>query len=82
MKRAMFNRLIQIVLVLVGISFCTFALIMLSPGDVVKQMITGNEDIIVSQMEIEALRKEMGLDKPFYLQYIDWLCKALQGNLG
>ena len=72
----------QIILVLIGISFLTFALIMLSPGDIVKQMITGNEDIIVSQIEIEALRKEMGLDKPFYLQYFDWLSKAVQGNLG
>lgn len=75
-------RLGQIVLVLLGISFITFALVMLAPGDVVRQMIAGNEDIIVSQAEIEALRKELGLDKPFFFQYLDWLGRALQGNLG
>ena len=37
---------------------------MLSPGDPVRQMIAGNEDIIVSQQEIDALRAELGLDKP------------------
>lgn len=75
-------RLGQIVLVLLGISFITFALVMLAPGDVVRQMIAGNEDIIVSQAEIDALRKELGLDKPFFFQYFDWLGRALQGNLG
>ena len=75
-------RLGQIVVVLLGISFITFALVMLAPGDVVRQMIAGNEDIIVSQAEIDALRAELGLDKPFFFQYIDWLGRALQGNLG
>ena len=75
-------RLGQIVLVLLGISFITFALVMLAPGDVVRQMIAGNEDIIVSQAEIDALRAELGLDKPFFFQYLDWLGRALQGNLG
>lgn len=81
-KKQLLYRLGQIVLVLLGISFITFALVMLSPGDPVRQMIAGNEDIIVSQQEIDALRAELGLDKPFVFQYIDWLGRALRGNLG
>ena len=81
-KKQILARLGQIVLVLLGISFITFALVMLAPGDVVRQMIAGNEDIIVSQAEIDALRAELGLDKPFFFQYLDWLGRALQGNLG
>jgi peptide/nickel transport system permease protein len=81
-KKQLMARLGQIVLVLLGISFITFALIMLAPGDVVRQMIAGNEDIIVSQAEIDALRAELGLDKPFFFQYLDWLGRALHGNLG
>ena len=76
------RRLIQIALVLLGISFITFALVMLSPGDPVRQMIAGNEDIIVSQQELDALRAELGLDKPFIFQYFGWLGRALRGNLG
>ena len=81
-KKQIMARIGQIVLVLLGISFITFALVMLAPGDVVRQMIAGNEDIIVSQAEIDALRAELGLDKPFFFQYLDWLGRALQGNLG
>lgn len=75
-------RLGQIALVLVGISFLTFALVMLSPGDPVRQMLVGNEEIMVTQAEIEALRHELGLDKPFLFQYLDWLGRAVQGNFG
>ena len=81
-KKQILARIGQIVLVLLGISFITFALVMLAPGDVVRQMIAGNEDIIGSQAEIDALRAELGLDKPFFFQYLDWLGRALQGNLG
>ena len=63
-------RLGQMVLVLLGISFITFCLVMLAPGDPVRQMIAGNEDIVVSQVEIDALRHELGLDQPFLMQYL------------
>lgn len=72
----------QILITLLGISFISFALIYLAPGDTAKLMIAGNEDIIVSQAEIEAVRHEFGLDQPFLVQYWNWLCKALHGDLG
>lgn len=75
-------RLGQMILVLLGISFITFCLVMLAPGDVVRQMIAGNEDIVVSQAEMDALRHELGLDQPFFMQYLSWLGRVLQGNFG
>ncbi|MGM9571285.1 MAG: nickel ABC transporter permease [bacterium] len=81
-RKQILFRLGQIIVVLLGISFITFALVMLSPGDPVRQMIAGNEDVVVSQIEIDALRHELGLDKPFFFQYLDWLNRALHGNLG
>lgn len=81
-NKQLLGRIGQIVLVLLGISFITFALVMLSPGDAVRQMIAGNEDIVVSQQEVEALRHELGLDKPFVFQYLDWLGRAVQGDFG
>ena len=75
-------RLVEIVIVLLGISFITFCLVMLSPGDPVRQMIAGNEDIVVSQLEIDALRHELELDQPFIYQYLDWLGRVLHGNFG
>ena len=81
-KKQILMRLGQMVLVLLGISFITFCLVMLAPGDPVRQMIAGNEDVVVSQLEIDALRHELGLDKPFIFQYLDWLGRVLQGNFG
>ncbi|CAK7003515.1 nickel ABC transporter permease [uncultured Phascolarctobacterium sp.] len=81
-NKQIWGRIGQIMLVLLGISFVTFALVMLSPGDPVRQMIAGNEDIVVSQIEIDALRQELGLDKPFIFQYLDWLGRAVQGDFG
>lgn len=81
-SKQIWGRIGQILLVLLGISFITFALVMLSPGDPVRQMIAGNEDVVVSQIELEALRHELGLDKPFIFQYLDWLGRAVQGNFG
>lgn len=80
-NKQIWGRIGQIVLVLLGISFVTFALVMLSPGDPVRQMIAGNEDIVVSQVEIDALRHELGLDKPFVFQYLDWLGRSVQETL-
>lgn len=75
-------RLGQIVLVLIGISFITFALVMLAPGDVVRQMIAGGSDLQITQAEIDAVRHQLGLDKPFFFQYLDWLGRAVTGDLG
>lgn len=80
--RAMGQQLGKIAIVLLGISFFTFMLIMLSPGDPAKLMLVGNEDLIVSQAEIEAVREKFGLDKPVIVQYWNWLCKAITGDLG
>lgn len=82
MKKKLFYKLGQIVLVLLGISFLTFALTMLSPGDPVKQMITGGEDLFITEAEVEALRHELGLDRPFIFQYLAWLGKAIVGDFG
>lgn len=81
-KKQLAIRLGEMVIVLLGISFITFCLVMLAPGDPVRQMIAGNEDIVVSQVEIDALRHELGLDKPFFFQYLDWLNRVLHGNFG
>lgn len=72
----------QIIIVLVGISLFTYALITLAPGDTAKLLLVGNEDRIVSAAEIEAVRHEMWLDRPFFVQYGHWLWNVLHGDLG
>ncbi|HIU64501.1 MAG TPA: ABC transporter permease [Candidatus Avacidaminococcus intestinavium] len=55
---------------------------MLSTEDIAKQLITGSEDIIVTPEEIEAVRKELGLDQPFLVQFGNWVFNAVQGDFG
>lgn len=73
---------LQIVITLIGISFIMFALVMLSTEDLAKQLITGAEDIVVTQEQIDKVTKELGLDQPFLVQYWNWLCNAVSGDFG
>jgi peptide/nickel transport system permease protein len=66
--------------VLLGASFLVFSLFWIVPGDVVDIMI-GDEAFGDPKAE-ETLRKTWNLDKPFYIQYVMWLWRAVHGNLG
>ena len=72
------RRLIQTVIVLLVVSFIAFLLLHLIPGDPVVTML-GQE---ASQAQIEALRKELGLNQPLVVQYTRWLMNVLRGDFG
>ena len=80
MKR-LINRLIQLVITLIGVSFLTFCLTYLSPGDPAAMVLEAS-DTIVSQEIIEQTREEMGLNDPFLVQYGNWLLGVAQGDMG
>lgn len=71
----------QFVITLVGISFLTFCLTYLAPGDPA-MMLLESGDRIVSQQELDEVRAELGLDKPFWVRYADWAINVAQGDLG
>lgn len=71
----------QFVITLVSISFLTFCLTYLAPGDPA-MMLLESGDRIVSQQELDEVRAELGLDKPFLVRYADWAINAAQGDLG
>lgn len=73
---------IQAVITIVGISFIMFSITMVGTEDLAKQLISGSEDIIVSQAEIDAVTKQLGLDQPFLVQFGNWVWNAVQGDLG
>ncbi|QWW07578.1 ABC transporter permease subunit [Pseudomonas aeruginosa] len=62
-----------------GVTLLTFALIRLIPGDPVEVMM--GERRVDPQMHAEALHR-LGLDKPLYQQYLDYVGNLAQGNLG
>ena len=71
-KKQLINRIIQIIIVLFGISLITFTLIYLAPGDPVRTMYAAS-GMIPSEDVIQQIRESMGLNDPFFVQYWNWL---------
>ncbi len=80
MGRYIANRVALLVPVLIGVSFVTFLLIRLVPGDVVQQQI--GTDGRITQQQIDQLRQYYGLTDPWPVQYVKWAGGVVQGNLG
>ena len=81
MGKKIAKRLIQIIIVLFGISFITFALTYISPGDPVRNMFIATGSI-PSEEVLNQVREEMGLNRPFLVQYVSWLTGCLRGDFG
>ena len=75
------KRVIQIIVVLFGISFLTFGLMYLAPGDPVRAMYASAGSIPDEEV-IAQTREEMGLNRPFLVQYGSWLSGVLKGDMG
>ena len=73
------RRLLGMVPVLLGIAFITFALVSFAPGDAIRLML-GSESVNVEN--VERLRRELGLDLPWYQQFWNYLGGILSGDLG
>ncbi len=80
-KKQVISRILQIVIVLFGISLLTFLLTYMSPGDPVRHMLTASGQM-ASEETVQALREEMGLNDPFFTQYFRWLNNCLHGDFG
>lgn len=81
MGKYVIKRLLQLIPVVLGITFLSFAMMRLAGGDAVTYMYE-NAGTVVSQEVINEARAEYGLDQPFLVQYGKWLKGMLTGNLG
>lgn len=72
------KRLLLTIPVLLGIATITFVLIYVIPGDPTSSIVGER----VSPETVKQIKAEMGLDKPFHIQYISYLFRILHGNLG
>ena len=80
MGKYIFHRIIQLVPVLIGITFLTFAMMRMAGSDAITEMY--GDKGAVSQEIIDARRAELGLDRPFVIQYFSWLGGMLTGDMG
>lgn len=74
------NRLIQLIPVLLGITFLSFAMMRLAGSDAITEMYADKG--AVSAEIINAKRAQLGLDKPFLEQYFVWLKGLVTGDMG
>ena len=79
MRQYVLRRLALAVPTLVLVSVIVFSIMRLMPGDVVIRMVEGH----AYAPTIDALRKELGLDRPAHVQYLDWVGGILlRGDFG
>ncbi|RVN87429.1 ABC transporter permease [Sinorhizobium meliloti] len=72
------RRLLQTVVILLGISFVTFVLLYLIPADPARQ-IAGRS---ATAQTVENIREQLGLNLPFYEQYLRYVTGLVQGDFG
>lgn len=76
-----FKRLVQLIPILFAITFLSFAMMRLAGSDVVEQKML-NTGQVISDEQLQLARQELGLDKPFLVQYFSWLFRLFQGDMG
>lgn len=81
MKKYVVKRLLQLLPILLVITFLSFGMMRLAGSDAVLQKME-NTGMVVSQEVLENARAELGLDKPFLRQYFVWLGNLLRGDMG
>ena len=80
MKTYVVQRLVIALLTLLGMSVVIFTLLRLAPGDIVDILFSTAG--YVSPSEKQAIMKELGIDRPYWVQYLDWLHQIVTGDLG
>ena len=79
MAKMLISRLLRLLATLFAVTFLTFLMVSLLPGDPVDAILGQTE----RTPEIEAeIRSELNLDDPFFQRYLSWLGNAVTGDLG
>jgi peptide/nickel transport system permease protein len=78
MTSYLIRRIIGSAAVLLAASLIVFVVLYLLPGDPARLMLGP----LATAADLERLRHELGLDRPVYVQFLDWLSRVLRGDLG
>ncbi len=80
-QKQLLSRLLQMLITLIGVSFLTFCLTYIAPGDPASMLLEA-ADTVVSPEVLEKTREDLGLNRPFLVQYGSWALGVLQGDMG
>lgn len=73
-----FRRILQLIPVLFGVVFVVFLIMQMVPGD--PALLIAGEG--ASKETVQQIRHQLGLDKPFIMQYFSYIGNILQGDFG
>jgi len=79
MRRYVIGRLLLMIPTLIGVAVLTFVIMRAVPGDIVALQYAGSS---VPQSVIDEQRHILGLDKPMWTQFTDWMGQIAHGDLG
>ena len=80
MKKYVLHRFLQLIPVLIGITFLSFAMMRVAGSDAIIELY-GDKGAVAQEI-IDAKRAELGLDKPFLTQYLSWGGGMMRGDMG
>lgn len=76
------RRLLMLIPFLIGITIVAFLLGILAPGDPAVAALTMDGSMEPTQQEIDVMRHTLGIDRPYWIQYLSWLKGVITGDLG
>ncbi len=83
MRKYLAQRLLIAVPTLLGVTLLIFTAMRVLPGDPLAAISgEGGGSYVLSQEQLQAARVSLGLDRPYAVQYLDWLKDILRGDLG
>lgn len=83
MHRYILHRLLITIPTLIGVTILIFLAMRVLPGDPLSLIMSESTGkYVLSDKELAAARASLGLDRPYYLQYLDWMKEVVSGNLG
>lgn len=76
------RRLLLLLPILIGVSLVVFGLMRILPGDIALMVLAGGGEGSITEEKLATTRKQLGLDKPLYAQYVEWTTGLLRLDPG
>ena len=81
MIKKVLKKIAEIILILVILSFFVFLLLYIAPGDPAEKRLT-SQGVAITKQVLDAERERLGLLKPFFVRYGEWLLSVIRGDFG
>ena len=83
MRKYLAERLLIAIPTVLGVTIVIFVAMRVLPGDPLAMISgEGGGSYVLSQEQLAAARASLGLDRPYYVQYLDWMRDVVRGDMG